>query len=120
VIDWALARGPVIEDLRNAILGNYQCILQLVGLLSDGQLDKRILDAIIDRCKRILSTLTIGDIMQNIREVILMHRGERDYENGEQVYKEMRFKSAPAKKTTQKEMSIIRNTLGHEDDDEES
>ena len=49
-----------------------------------------------------------------------MHRGERDYENGEQVYKEMRFKSAPAKKTTQKEMSIIRNTLGHEDDDEES
>jgi len=47
-----------------------------------------------------------------------MHRGERDFENGEQVYKEMRFKSAPAKKTNQKEMSIIRNTLGHEDDEE--
>jgi hypothetical protein len=30
----------------------------------------------------------------------------------------MRFKNAPAKKNTQKEMSIIRNTLGHEDDEE--
>jgi hypothetical protein len=49
-IDWALARGPLIEDLRNAIQGNYQCILQLLGLLSQGSLTKRILDEIIDRC----------------------------------------------------------------------
>ena len=47
-----------------------------------------------------------------------MHRGERDCENGEQVYKEMRFKTALSKKITQKEMSIIRNTLGQEDDEE--
>lgn len=65
--------------------------------------------------------LKIGDTVKFGRvrfKVILMHRGERDFENGEQVYKEMRFKSAPAKKTNQKEMSIIRNTLGHEDDEE--
>lgn len=53
-IDWALARGPLIEDLRNAIQGNYQCILQLLGLLSQGSLTKRILDEIIDRCMYLL------------------------------------------------------------------
>lgn len=30
----------------------------------------------------------------------------------------MRFKNAPTKKGVQKEMSIIRNTLGQEDDEE--
>jgi hypothetical protein len=50
-ISWTLERGSMIDDLQNAILGNYQCILQLVGILSNGQSDKRFLDEIIDRCK---------------------------------------------------------------------
>lgn len=49
-ISWTLERGRMIDDLQNAVLGNYQCILQLVGILNDGQSDKRFLDEIIDRC----------------------------------------------------------------------
>ncbi|KAI9192964.1 inositol hexakisphosphate-domain-containing protein [Polychytrium aggregatum] len=63
-IEWALARGPLIDDLKNAIMGNYQCILQLCSVLQDGNDSKKLLDAIIDRC----------DIMINLREAILMHR----------------------------------------------
>lgn len=34
VIGWALERGPLIEDLKSAVLGNYQIILQLTSVLS--------------------------------------------------------------------------------------
>ena len=50
-IAWTLARGRLIDDLQNAVLGNYQSVLQLVGILNNGQSDKRFLDEIIDRCK---------------------------------------------------------------------
>jgi hypothetical protein len=50
-IDWALARGPLIEDLKNAVLGNYQYILQLVSVIQNGSEIKRILDEVINRCK---------------------------------------------------------------------
>ena len=49
-IDWALARGPLIDDLKNAVLGNYQYILQLVSVLQSGSKSKRLLDEVINRC----------------------------------------------------------------------
>ncbi|KAI8829287.1 inositol hexakisphosphate-domain-containing protein [Chytriomyces cf. hyalinus JEL632] len=63
-IDWAMARGPLIEDLKSAVLGNYQYIVQLTSLLHRGSECKRILDLAIDKC----------DVMINLREVILLHR----------------------------------------------
>ncbi|KAJ3409888.1 hypothetical protein HDV05_004169 [Chytridiales sp. JEL 0842] len=63
-IDWALARGPLIDDLKNAVLGNYQCILQLASVLQSGAESKKLLDEVINRC----------DAMINLREVILLHR----------------------------------------------
>ncbi|KAI9328029.1 inositol hexakisphosphate-domain-containing protein [Zopfochytrium polystomum] len=63
-IEWALARGPLIDDLKNAVLGNYQHILQLVSVLQNGSDNKKILDEAINRC----------DSMTNLREVILLHR----------------------------------------------
>ncbi|KAJ3127930.1 hypothetical protein HK100_009462 [Physocladia obscura] len=63
-IDWAMARGPLIEDLKNAVLGNYQYIQLLTSLLHRGTESKRILDEAIDKC----------DVMINLREVILLHR----------------------------------------------
>ncbi|KAJ3046238.1 hypothetical protein HDV00_000050 [Rhizophlyctis rosea] len=63
-VDWMLARGPLIADLKAAILGNYRCILQLCSVLSQGSYSKKVSDEIINRC----------DVMINLREVILMHR----------------------------------------------
>ncbi|KAJ3117238.1 hypothetical protein HDU96_007497 [Phlyctochytrium bullatum] len=63
-IDWALARGALIDDLKNAVLGNYQCILQLTSVLQDGVDSKRLLDEAINRC----------DVVLNLREVILLYR----------------------------------------------
>ncbi|RKO94243.1 inositol hexakisphosphate-domain-containing protein, partial [Blyttiomyces helicus] len=63
-IDWALARGPLIEDLKTAILGNYGCILHLFPLVSRGAYIKQLLDEVIDQC----------DALTNLRETILMYR----------------------------------------------
>ncbi len=63
-IEWVLARGNMIDDLKNAILGNYQIILQLTSVLPGGLATKRLLDEMIDR----------NDVMINLREVILEHR----------------------------------------------
>ncbi|KAJ3025713.1 hypothetical protein HK097_006611, partial [Rhizophlyctis rosea] len=63
-VDWMLARGPLIADLKAAILGNYRCILQLCSVLSQGSFGKKVVDEIINQC----------DVMINLREVILMHR----------------------------------------------
>ena len=49
-IEWALARGQVIDDLKNAILGNYTVVLQLTSVLQDGAYCKRLLDDILDSC----------------------------------------------------------------------
>ncbi|TPX51665.1 hypothetical protein SeMB42_g01840 [Synchytrium endobioticum] len=64
VIDRVLGRPSVIHDLRNAVLGNYQVVLQLASVLQQGARIKRLLDEIINEC----------DVMINLREVILMHR----------------------------------------------
>ena len=79
-----LARGPLIADLKAAILGNYRCILQLCSVLSQGTYTKKVLDEIINRClyssssypdvSSFLIMSSSGDVMINLREVILMHR----------------------------------------------
>ncbi|KAL1914564.1 uncharacterized protein VTP21DRAFT_8189 [Calcarisporiella thermophila] len=63
-IEWALARGPLIDSLKNAIQGNYLCILGLASVLDSGTYSKKLLDALINRC----------DAVVNLREIILMHR----------------------------------------------
>ena len=49
-IEWALARSTLIDNLKNAILGNYNIILALASVLENGGADKRLLDKIINRC----------------------------------------------------------------------
>lgn len=49
-IDWALERGTLIENLKEAIMGNYQCIVSLTSVLDSGSYSKRLLDELIDRC----------------------------------------------------------------------
>ena len=51
-IEWVLARGDYIENLRDAILGNYDVVLKLVSVLNNGNQSKRTLDDIIDKCTR--------------------------------------------------------------------
>ena len=50
-IEWALARGQLIDDLKNAILGNYKVILQLTSVLQHGSQCKKVVDSIIDKCE---------------------------------------------------------------------
>ncbi|KAI9144841.1 inositol hexakisphosphate-domain-containing protein [Paraphysoderma sedebokerense] len=63
-IEWALARGDLIDNLKNAVLGNYQFIQDLARVLENGHSTKKLLDEIINRC----------DTVINLREDILMHR----------------------------------------------
>lgn len=58
-IEWALARGNLIDNLKNAILGNYQSITALASVLDSGAYSKKLLDAVIDRCKFVLKIYTI-------------------------------------------------------------
>lgn len=50
-IEWALQRGSLIDNLKKAILGNYNIILSLASVLEDGSRDKRVLDKVINRCR---------------------------------------------------------------------
>lgn len=50
-IEWVLQRGSMIENLKEAIMGNYQSIVSLTTVLDSGTFSKRILDTVIDRCK---------------------------------------------------------------------
>lgn len=50
-IEWVLQRGSLIENLKEAIMGNYQSIVSLTTVLDSGTYSKKILDTVIDRCK---------------------------------------------------------------------
>ncbi|KAJ3335694.1 hypothetical protein HDU93_004652 [Gonapodya sp. JEL0774] len=64
-LESALSRpGPLLSNLRAAVLGQYHPILQLASVLEHGSASKRALDSIIDRC----------DMIVNLREVVLVHR----------------------------------------------
>ncbi|KAI8635991.1 inositol hexakisphosphate-domain-containing protein [Parasitella parasitica] len=63
-IEWVLERGSLIENLKDAIMGNYQSIVSLTTVLESGTFSKRILDCVIDR----------SDAVINLRESILTNR----------------------------------------------
>ncbi|RCI04172.1 hypothetical protein CU098_006507 [Rhizopus stolonifer] len=63
-IEWALERGPMIENLKEAITGNYQVITSLVAVLDSGDFSKKMLDEVIDQ----------SDAVINLREDILLNR----------------------------------------------
>lgn len=63
-IEWALQRGNIIENLKEAIMGNYTVITSLTAVLDSGNFSKKILDAVID----------LSDAVINLREDILMNR----------------------------------------------
>ena len=50
-IEWVMQRGSMIENLKEAIMGNYQSIVSLTAVLESGTYSKKVLDAVIDRCK---------------------------------------------------------------------
>lgn len=84
VIEWALERGNLLENLKEAIMGNYRCIISLTSVLDSGVYSKKLLDEIIDRCKYITivrlavrlgtDTLALADAVVNLREDILTNR----------------------------------------------
>ena len=63
-IDWALARSPVLSNLRESMNGKYRIISQLCSLLVNGPELKELLDEAIDRCS----------LFVNLRKLILAHR----------------------------------------------
>lgn len=50
-IEWALERGSMIENLKEAIMGNYHVITALTAVLDSGNFSKKMMDEIIDQCK---------------------------------------------------------------------
>lgn len=46
----------MIENLKEAVMGNYQSIVSLTTVLDSGTFSKKILDAVIDSCKEIKET----------------------------------------------------------------
>ncbi|KAI8638964.1 inositol hexakisphosphate-domain-containing protein [Parasitella parasitica] len=63
-IEWALERGTMIENLKEAIMGNYHVITALTAVLDSGNFSKKMLDEVIDQ----------SDAVINLREDILMNR----------------------------------------------
>ncbi|KAI7872941.1 inositol hexakisphosphate-domain-containing protein [Spinellus fusiger] len=63
-IEWTLERGSYVENLKEAILGNYQSVLSVASVLDSGVYSKRMLDEVIDR----------SDAVINLREDILTNR----------------------------------------------
>ncbi|KAI8393383.1 inositol hexakisphosphate-domain-containing protein [Radiomyces spectabilis] len=83
-IEWTLERSVMIENLKEAIMGNYQAIVALTSVLDSGIYSKKMLDEVIDR----------SDAVVNLREDILMYRirhttePSSGYEGSNNVYLE--------------------------------
>ncbi|BGP42410.1 hypothetical protein JCM10450v2_006504 [Rhodotorula kratochvilovae] len=58
------SQSTLLENLRAALLGNFDIILSLLSTLDDGSGVKKVVDAIVDDC----------DAMVNLRESIVQHR----------------------------------------------
>ncbi|GAA6059315.1 hypothetical protein JCM10212_005895 [Sporobolomyces blumeae] len=54
----------LMENLRSALLGNYDIVLSLLSTLDDASRTKKVVDAIVDHC----------DALVNLRESVLQHR----------------------------------------------
>lgn len=78
----------MIENLKEAIMGNYQSIVSLTAVLESGTFSKKLLDTVIDKCKFLIKYVThkqvkwgvvdfymyIADAVINLRETILTNR----------------------------------------------
>ncbi|KAI9267887.1 inositol hexakisphosphate-domain-containing protein [Phascolomyces articulosus] len=64
LIEWVLNCGKLIESLKEAIMGNYRCIISLASVLDDGTYCKKLLDQVIDG----------SDVIINLRDDILLNR----------------------------------------------
>ena len=76
-IDWALARSPVLSNLRESMNGKYRIVGQLGSLLGNGTELKELLDEAIDRCS----------LFVNLRKLILAHRLKHSVSGDESVLK---------------------------------
>ncbi|CAO0789328.1 unnamed protein product [Mucor circinelloides] len=82
-IEWVLERGSLIENLKEAIMGNYQSIVSLTTVLESGTFSKRILDSVIDR----------SDAVINLRESILTNRIRQTTQTSSADYDESNYLS---------------------------
>ncbi|ORX60585.1 hypothetical protein DM01DRAFT_1332719 [Hesseltinella vesiculosa] len=89
-IEWALERGNNLDNLKEAIVGNYHSVASLTSVLENGDFHKRLLDEMIDQ----------SDELVHLREMILANRiryscaqapGDKPY--AKQLYLERASKS---------------------------
>lgn len=52
-VQWIMARSDLVDNLKAAITGNYQVIVDLVRALDQGQYCKNIVDTAVDQCNSI-------------------------------------------------------------------
>lgn len=50
-VDWALDSRKLMENLKEAIMGNYRAMISLTSVLDNGAFNKKLLDELIDECK---------------------------------------------------------------------
>ncbi|KAJ3362183.1 hypothetical protein HDU91_003540, partial [Kappamyces sp. JEL0680] len=74
-VEWAMARSPILSDLKDSMAGKYRLVLQLCSMLQQGTKSKLVLDQAIDRC----------EILINLRKTILVHRIRYSI-SGDQAY----------------------------------
>ncbi|OZJ03826.1 hypothetical protein BZG36_03823 [Bifiguratus adelaidae] len=77
-IEWALARGKMIDSLKAAIQGNYQWIVGLTSVLDNGAFNKKLLDVVIDRCDAVIN-LREDVLMNRVRHTTEQQNGSADY-----------------------------------------
>ena len=47
-VEWTMARSQLIDSLKMAIQGNYHVITELIRVMPDGVMHKRVVDQAID------------------------------------------------------------------------
>jgi hypothetical protein len=103
VIEWAFEKSQVIENLKEAIIGNYYPVVSLISVLEHGSYCKRLLDKIIDQCRLQtkhscvaltgFSSSSIADAVVNIRDDILLNRIKQTTQGSSDYRKESSYLS---------------------------
>ncbi|CAO3598194.1 unnamed protein product [Absidia cylindrospora] len=83
VIEWAFGETQVIDNLKEAIAGNYYSVVSLISVLEHGSYCKRLLDKVIDQ----------SDAVVNIRDEILLNRIKQTTQGGSDYRKESSYLS---------------------------
>lgn len=71
-----------MDDLKHALNGRYELVLQLLSVLENGPAVKAIVDHVVNLCKTklylsipvLISHITVGDAVINLRTLILSYR----------------------------------------------